>query len=141
MKLSKVVVYGKKFDDATQSFYAGKSIEYEKKEVKNLELPVEVTGSANEVINSDSFLYAKNKQGEMKHFGYLIMGTRLVPEFNDTFPLPLTVDYTRSFILPDPANNKLIIAQQLTPNNWIRIIKNERRSPTQMINRNQIPSY
>jgi hypothetical protein len=39
-KLSKVIVYGKKFDDATKPFYAGKSIEYDTKIVKNLELPL-----------------------------------------------------------------------------------------------------
>ncbi len=86
-------------------------------------------------------MYAKNKDGEMKHFGYVIMGTRLVQQFNETFPLPLTVDYARSFILPDPVNNKLIVAQQLNPNNWIRVIKSERRSPTDMINQNKVPPY
>lgn len=40
LKLSKVIVYGKKFDDATQPFYAGKSIEFDTKAVKNLELPL-----------------------------------------------------------------------------------------------------
>ena len=89
-----------------------------------------MTSTGNEVINSDDFLYAKNKEGEMKHFGYVIMGTKLMQQFNDTFPLPLTVDYARSFILPDPVNNKLIVAQQLNPNSWIRVIKNERKSPT-----------
>ena len=74
MKLSKVVVYGKRFDDATRPLYVGKSIVYEAKSSKNLELPIEVTGVANEVINTEDFLYAKNQQGEMKHFGYVIMG-------------------------------------------------------------------
>ena len=35
-KLSKAVVYGKKFDDATQSFYVGKTIDFQNKAVKNL---------------------------------------------------------------------------------------------------------
>ena len=65
----------------------------------------------------------------MKHFGYVIMGSKLVQQFNETFPLPLTVDYSRSLILPDPVNNKLTIAHQLNPNDWIRLIKNQKKSP------------
>jgi hypothetical protein len=39
LKISKVVVYGKRFDDATKSFYDGKSIDYQNKIVKDIVFP------------------------------------------------------------------------------------------------------
>jgi hypothetical protein len=39
LKISKVVVYGKQFDDATKSFDDGKSIDYQNKIVKDIVFP------------------------------------------------------------------------------------------------------
>jgi len=44
------------------------------------------------------------------------MGSTLIVQFNEPVPLPLTVDYVRSIILPDVVNERMIVASQLNSN-------------------------
>lgn len=78
-KLSKIVIKGVNATNNTNIIYVGKSIEWNGKTVKDMTLPIEVTGTMNEIALSEDFMYVRNLDAiPRKHYGYVLMGSTLV---------------------------------------------------------------